>query len=91
LTEDLSGTRGLEQATAQAVSAFHMERSSPLCNPITHLGPMVPGERLERPVGIGNHADAGFPPDQDGHVGALFATARRRFGSLQELAGMVQE
>lgn len=91
MTEDLSGTGGLEQATAQAFSAFHMERSLPFRYPVSGLRPMVPGERLERPVGIGNHADAGFPPDQDGHVGALFATARRRFGSLQELAGMVQE
>lgn len=70
---------------------FHLDFALPPCHPVARSSPMVQSQGFQRPVGIGNHANSTFLPDEDGHWGTRFAMAARRLGGLQDFAGMVQE
>jgi len=50
-------------------TAVHANPPLPLADPVKSTGPMVGFERGQRPVGVGEHVDAAFRADQNGHVG----------------------
>jgi len=86
-----SGGDGLHDTGAQSFAALESDGSFLFAYPVAELCPVVPGERFQRPVGVGKHADRAIRPNQDGHFQTLLAMSGRGFGCLQDLARVIYE
>jgi hypothetical protein len=83
--------RRLQQTGPGAFAALHPDQSPSLADAIRHLGAVVPGKRIERPVGIGEHADAAVLADQDAQGGTAFAVRGSRLGGVQNANSVLGE
>jgi hypothetical protein len=75
-----------EHTAARTLTALDAHRASATGNAIGGVGAVMPDEGVERPVGIGNHADS-VAANQDGHV----RTFARGFGGIEDLLGVFGE
>ena len=57
-------------------------------HPVSRLRTVMPRQRFERPVGIRHHSNVAFGADEDGHLRTRLPVPRRRFGGVQDVAGL---
>ena len=78
-----------EQTSAGICPPFHPYDRGVLANPVGHFRPVVRLERIQRPVGIGQHANPTLGGDENGHVRGSVAGLDRAFGGFQDARGVV--
>ena len=80
---------GFEQTSARICPSFHAHNGRALAHPVGHFRPVVRLEGIQRPIGIGHHANPTLGGDENGHVRGSVAGLDSAFGGIQDLRGVV--
>src|SRR5258708_33005133 len=59
-----------------------------MTDPIGSRSPVMALQRIERPVGIGDHADPALGPEENGEMRGRVSGLRRGLGSVHQLRGV---
>jgi hypothetical protein len=78
-----------EQTSARICPSFHAHDRRVLANSVGHFRTVVRLERIQWPVGIGQHANPTLGGDENGHVRGSVAGLDRAFGGFQDARGVV--
>jgi hypothetical protein len=78
-----------EQTSARICPSFYAHNGRALAHPVGHFRAVVQLERIQRPIGIGHHADRALGGDENGHVRGSVAGLDSTFGGVQDLRGVV--
>ena len=83
---------GFEQTSARICPPFYAHNGRALAHAVGHFRAMVRLEGIERPIGIGHHANPSLGGDKNGHVRGSVAGLGQRFrqhpGSARRCLGI---
>ncbi len=80
---------GFEQTSARICPSFYAYDGRALAHAVGHLRAVMQLERIQRPVGIGHHANLSFSGNENGHVRGSVAGLNSALGGFQDLRGVV--
>jgi hypothetical protein len=80
----MSRIAGLHDADPSALARFHAHGTLGSRHSIGAFRSVVRGQRIERPIGIGEHMNGAILADKDGHFRTCLPLRRRGFGCVQD-------
>lgn len=80
-----------EQAFAAVFLSFHGNRSVALSHAVHRARAMMQRQRIQRPIGIGNHVNGAIAADKNGYFRTRFAASAGPFRRIQYLLGVFGE